>query len=334
MSVRRVMGVETEYGISVPGDPTANPMVLSGHVVNAYASGHGVRSGRASWDYADEAPAARRAGLRDQPGARRPDPADRRGGPDPRQRRPHQRRPALRRPRPPGVQLARGHQPARRGDVGPRRRAGHARGGAAAERTPGSARGQPLQEQHRRQGRLLRHPRELPHAARDPVLRHRAPPRAVLRRPPGDLRLGAGRHRPGLAHAGVPAEPALRLLRGGGRTRDDAQTADHQHPRRAPRGRRPLPAPARHHRRRQPRRRGQPAQAGHDLARPGGDRGPGHDARPHAGQAGGHPPCRLPRPHARRPRDPARRHDDDRAGADVGVPRPGDGVPRRPRHGR
>ncbi len=54
--MRRVMGIETEYGISVPGDPSANPMVLSGHVVNAYASAHGVRSGRASWDYADEAP--------------------------------------------------------------------------------------------------------------------------------------------------------------------------------------------------------------------------------------------------------------------------------------
>ena len=56
MSVRRVMGIETEYGITVPGDPAANPMILSGHVVNAYASAHGVRSGRASWDYADEAP--------------------------------------------------------------------------------------------------------------------------------------------------------------------------------------------------------------------------------------------------------------------------------------
>ena len=56
MTVRRVMGIETEYGISVPGDPAANPMLLSGHVVNAYASAHGVRSGRASWDYADEAP--------------------------------------------------------------------------------------------------------------------------------------------------------------------------------------------------------------------------------------------------------------------------------------
>ncbi|HEV7195621.1 MAG TPA: proteasome accessory factor PafA2 family protein, partial [Pedococcus sp.] len=56
MSVRRVMGVETEYGISVPGDPTANPMILSGQVVNAYASAQGIRAAHASWDYADEAP--------------------------------------------------------------------------------------------------------------------------------------------------------------------------------------------------------------------------------------------------------------------------------------
>ena len=56
MTVRRVMGVETEYGISVPGDPTANPMILSGQVVNAYASAQGIRAAHASWDYADEAP--------------------------------------------------------------------------------------------------------------------------------------------------------------------------------------------------------------------------------------------------------------------------------------
>jgi len=56
MTVRRVMGIETEYGISVPGDPTANPMLLSGYVVNAYASTQGARAGRASWDYEDEMP--------------------------------------------------------------------------------------------------------------------------------------------------------------------------------------------------------------------------------------------------------------------------------------
>ncbi len=56
MSVRRIMGIETEYGISVPGDPTANPMLLSGQVVTAYARAHGLLSGRGAWDYADEAP--------------------------------------------------------------------------------------------------------------------------------------------------------------------------------------------------------------------------------------------------------------------------------------
>ncbi len=56
MTVRRVMGIETEYGISVPGDPTANPMLLSGHVVNAYATRGGGRATKASWDYEDEAP--------------------------------------------------------------------------------------------------------------------------------------------------------------------------------------------------------------------------------------------------------------------------------------
>ena len=56
MTVRRVMGIETEYGIVVPGDPSANPMVASGDVVTTYATSRGIRPARASWDYADEAP--------------------------------------------------------------------------------------------------------------------------------------------------------------------------------------------------------------------------------------------------------------------------------------
>ena len=50
------MGIETEYGVLAPGDPSANPMVLSGQVVNAYAQPLGARVGRARWDYEDEAP--------------------------------------------------------------------------------------------------------------------------------------------------------------------------------------------------------------------------------------------------------------------------------------
>ena len=57
MSVRRVMGIETEYGISVRGNPRANPMVLSTHVVNAYASYAGLTGQhRPRWDYDEETP--------------------------------------------------------------------------------------------------------------------------------------------------------------------------------------------------------------------------------------------------------------------------------------
>ncbi len=55
MSVRRVMGTETEFGISVQGQPTANPMVASSQVVNAYA-GSTLRARRARWDFEEESP--------------------------------------------------------------------------------------------------------------------------------------------------------------------------------------------------------------------------------------------------------------------------------------
>jgi Pup amidohydrolase len=55
MSVRRVMGTEVEYGISVQGQPLANPMVASSQVVNAYASAT-VKARRARWDFEEESP--------------------------------------------------------------------------------------------------------------------------------------------------------------------------------------------------------------------------------------------------------------------------------------
>src|SRR3954469_21836537 len=55
MSVRRVMGTETEFGISVLGQPTANPMVASSQVVNAYATST-LRARRARWDFEEESP--------------------------------------------------------------------------------------------------------------------------------------------------------------------------------------------------------------------------------------------------------------------------------------
>lgn len=57
MSTRRVMGTEVEYGISVPGQPGANPMVTSSQIVNAYgARPELTRGGRARWDYEEESP--------------------------------------------------------------------------------------------------------------------------------------------------------------------------------------------------------------------------------------------------------------------------------------
>ncbi|GAA4821624.1 depupylase/deamidase Dop [Nocardioides caeni] len=53
--MRRVMGTEVEYGISVQGQPSANPMVASSQVVNAYATAT-VRARRARWDFEEESP--------------------------------------------------------------------------------------------------------------------------------------------------------------------------------------------------------------------------------------------------------------------------------------
>jgi proteasome accessory factor A len=53
MTVRRVMGTETEYGISVPGQPGFNAMVSSSLVVNAYAPS---RERRTRWDFEEESP--------------------------------------------------------------------------------------------------------------------------------------------------------------------------------------------------------------------------------------------------------------------------------------
>ena len=49
------MGTETEFGISVQGQSTANPMVASSQVVNAYASST-LRARRARWDFEEESP--------------------------------------------------------------------------------------------------------------------------------------------------------------------------------------------------------------------------------------------------------------------------------------
>jgi len=54
MTVRRVMGIETEYGVSVPAQPGANPMAASSLVVGSYLQRHG--SSRTRWDFEEESP--------------------------------------------------------------------------------------------------------------------------------------------------------------------------------------------------------------------------------------------------------------------------------------
>jgi proteasome accessory factor PafA2 len=55
VTVHRVMGTEVEYGISVQGQPGANPMLASTQVVNAYANAD-VLARRARWDFEEESP--------------------------------------------------------------------------------------------------------------------------------------------------------------------------------------------------------------------------------------------------------------------------------------
>src|SRR3954469_13052594 len=51
------MGTEDEYGVSLPGQPSANAMLLSAQVVNSYASTLPAgRARRTSWDFEEESP--------------------------------------------------------------------------------------------------------------------------------------------------------------------------------------------------------------------------------------------------------------------------------------
>jgi Pup amidohydrolase len=57
MSVHRIMGLETEYGISVPGHPHVNAMITSSQIVNAYGRSLRFEGGhRTRWNYAEESP--------------------------------------------------------------------------------------------------------------------------------------------------------------------------------------------------------------------------------------------------------------------------------------
>ena len=127
------------------------------------------------------------------------------------------------------------------------------------------------------------------------IVRHLTPFFVTRQVVSGSGRVGIGQDGRG---DGFQISPARRLLRGRGRPRDDAQAADHQHPRRAARGRREVPPAARHHRRRQPRRGLDLPQARHDGAGARDDRGPVPVGRPHRRPAGRDAARGLARPDA------------------------------------
>ena len=215
MSVRRIMGTEVEYGISVQGQPAANPMVASSQVVNAYATST-IKARRARWDFEEESP------LRDARGFDMS-----RQVADPSQltdedlglanviltngarlyvdhAHPEFSTPEVTTP----LDIVRWDKAGEQVMLDASR---------AAAPGPGGDADRALQEQHRQQGCVVRRPRELPDAALDAVRGHRAPPDPVLRVPAGGRRRGPGRHRPGRSRARLPDQPARRLLRGRGR---------------------------------------------------------------------------------------------------------------------
>ena len=52
MAITKVMGIETEYGITVPGSPDSNPVLASSMLVNAFSG----RGPKIRWDYEEESP--------------------------------------------------------------------------------------------------------------------------------------------------------------------------------------------------------------------------------------------------------------------------------------
>src|SRR5699024_3044128 len=63
LRVQRVMGSETEFGLSQPGNPRANPMRASARGVDAYAGPRGLKSSQNFWYFAAVSPLADARGF-------------------------------------------------------------------------------------------------------------------------------------------------------------------------------------------------------------------------------------------------------------------------------
>ena len=292
MTVRRIMGLETEYGISVPGDPMANPMFLSGQVVSVYAAAQGIRSNQSSWDYAFEDP------LRDARGWQ----LDRQTA-DPSQLT------DIEDPTLANVVLTNGaryyvdhaHPEYSSPEVTlPRDAVTWDRAGDAialeSVRLLAARPGQPPvnlyknnadgkgQSYGTHENYLM--PRRTPFPD---IVRHLIPFFVTRQVVCGAGRVGLGVDSRG---AGYQISQRADFFETEVGLETTLKRPDHQHPRRAARRRRPLPPPARHHRRRQPPRRRDPAQDRHDLARARHDRGRPPDRGLVDPSPGGGPPDR------------------------------------------
>ncbi len=298
MAVAKVCGIETEYGIH-PSGRDANP-IASSSCSSTPTSAELARV--IGWDFEDETPRQRRPRLR--PGGR----------PCPRRSRPTWPTPCS--PTAPATTSTTPTRSTPRPSARPPRgrRSTTRPGEEVLRRSMASADGPCRRARRSSSTRTTPTARATPTARHENYLMDRAcpsPASSALITPHFVTRqIFTGAGKVGCETAGrggdVPAfqlTPARRVLRGGGRPRDHAEAADHQHPRRAPRRSPAVPPPARHHRRRQPVRGGDLPQAGHHRPGAGHDRGrrlrrrstwPSRDPVPgHAARSPSTRPCRT-----------------------------------------
>src|SRR4051794_25206332 len=231
------MGIETEYGISVPGQPTANAMLASSQVVNAYAAATASRGRRPRWDFDEENP------LRDARGF------------------------DLSRDLADASQLT--DEEVGLANViltnGARLYVDHAHPEYSSPEVLSALDA----VRWDKAGELV-----MAEAGRLAAAIPGAPVITLYKNNTDNKGASYGCHENYLMSRDTPFGDIVKHLtpffvsRGRGRPGDDAEAADHQHPGRAARGSVQVPPPARHHRRRQPLRDIHVPQGRHHLARP------------------------------------------------------------------